>query len=235
MPTFVPREWQTKCLERDHESRCAGQKIFRIDACPGAGKSTMAAMLAASWLNDDALSLDHVLVAAPWKSICQSMAEKFDMLGLDTRERFFYGTKYDAIQKPPTMEATITTYQEISIEETLKLLDFWKAQYGFRFALISDEIHHTKDEFGVWGEFSEEIAKRAERICVMSGTWFRGDGSAIRHVAYDSSGQPILDYKYPYITGVMDGVVRGVTARFVGGTVHLIDHERNERVSALSR
>jgi hypothetical protein len=74
---FVPRDWQKECLQRFQERLDSGANTFVLEACMGAGKSAVAAMIAEALLRQDVI--DHVLVLVPWKSI-QGDPEK-GMLG----------------------------------------------------------------------------------------------------------------------------------------------------------
>jgi Type III restriction enzyme, res subunit len=68
--SFQPRKWQQDCLERFQQKLTEGSTSFILEACPGAGKSAMAAWMAKTLLdvNND-YKVDHVLVLVPWVSI----------------------------------------------------------------------------------------------------------------------------------------------------------------------
>lgn len=228
---FIPRKWQQDCLFRFEETIDRGSNMFVFEACMGAGKSAMAAWLSKHLI--DVYGVDHVLVLVPWKSI-QGDVEKGmlgafgKLMGLDARSRFFTLARRQAKQPIPSLDATITLYQEVCNYATVQTLEMWKEQ-GFRFALICDEIHHTNEINGTWGNYVERIKDLAEYSVFMSGTYFRGDRMPIKCIPLDEEGAPIKDYRYNYRMGVADNVVRSVTTRHINADVLIFDKKANHK------
>jgi superfamily II DNA or RNA helicase len=227
---FVPRKWQKECLERCRQRFDEGRNDFVLEATMGAGKSSMAAWLAKTMIEE--YGVDHVLVLVPWKSI-QGDAEKgmlgsFGELGLDAREFFFTLKRRQACQPIPQNDATVTLYQEVCNQEAIKTLQMW-TQRGFKFALICDEIHHTNEINSSWGAAVEDMAAMASYSVFMSGTYFRGDRKPISCIEREpETDSPIKHFAYTYPQGVKDNVVRSVTTRHINARVTIHDSKFNQ-------
>lgn len=215
-------------------------KYFAVEATMGAGKSSMAAWMADYMLNDASGTFDvnHVLCLVPWKSIqgkldtktndMSGMLDKFDReFGLDSRLRFFTSDRRQVRQPIPHCEATITLYHEVCNEQAVETLRMWK-ETGWKFALICDEIHHTNESEGAWGEYVAQIADEAECVVTMSGTWFRSDEQPIKFIQYGENGKPHVDFRYTYPEGIRDRVVRDAGCQYFDATVNLFNHDTNE-------
>ena len=230
MSSFVPRTWQKECFERFKEQLKQGNTSFVFEACMGAGKSSMAAMLSKSLL--DEYDVDHVLVLVPWKSIQgdvdKGMLGTFSHMGIDARDRFFTFKRRQPRQPRPDLDATITLYQEVCCEEAVETLRMWK-QDGFSFALVCDEIHHTNEINSFWGVYVDQLKALASYSVFMSGTYFRSDKKPISCISLDTEGLPIKHYRFAYASGVKENVVRAVTTRDINAKVLLYDRAADEK------
>ncbi len=230
---FEPRKWQQDCLERFEQKLKEGATSFVLEACMGAGKSAMAALLAKVLLEREPDGVDHVIVLVPWRSI-QGDAEKGMLgafgqtMGLDARDRFFTLARRQARQPRPNMDATITLYQEICCQPAIDTIKMWKAD-GWTFALICDEIHHTNEIDSSWGEYVQEIKNLAAFSIFMSGTYFRADRNPISCIPLDPDGVPVKDFRFTYSSGVKENVVRSVTTRNFNASVSLYDRKTDRR------
>lgn len=228
------RKWQQRFIEVERHTRKIGQKVSVLYACVGSGKSTMAAWVAADWLDDGVC--DFVLAVAPWKSIVSGIQEAFyDCFGLETQDRF-YSRKNERVPviPPPAVEGIVTTYHEVCRNDVISQLRYWKENSGVRFGLILDEVHHAADEQEgrTWGVYSKQIEELAERVLVMSGTMFRPQNNEkICLVPYNANGIPMIDGGYEYKQAVLDRVVRPVTMRWVDPQVEIFDADKNETTS----
>jgi superfamily II DNA or RNA helicase len=209
-----------------------------MEACPGAGKSVMAAEFARHLIESG--QCDFVLAAVPWKSIQgdenSGMIRAFDQRGMDVRERLFVRSARLVEQPLPKHDAVVTTYSEVMTQETVETMTRWHGR-GKRFAVILDEIHHANELRGKWGTYADQLQKLAEMTIVMSGTYFRTDRLPIKFVQYDANGRPILDCEpYQYPQAVRDGVCRPVSCRFVDAKVRYTDTADGEEsyLSAMS-
>jgi superfamily II DNA or RNA helicase len=223
--TFVPREWQIKCHERERESRETGaSKVFFLEACPGAGKSAMAAMIAKEWLQLG--FVDHVVVIAPWRPVVASITEACSKMELTTSRSIFAGTSgYTA---PPSWEVSVTTTSAGCSAKTVEALRQWSDRHGLNYAVIIDEIHHNS-ESGAWGQYADLLGEKAKRIVVMSGTPFRADGMPITFLQYHND-EPSCDYRLGYTDGVREGYVRDVTTRWIRGSATVVDRGNGKTV-----
>ncbi len=224
--TFIPRQWQTACHEREREFRQThgpGTKnAFLIEACPGAGKSAMAAMIAAEWLQQSIV--DHVIIAAPWKPVVASIEKSCSQFQMMTRRNLFYGSGY---QHSPSWEVTALTTTTVCSSKTIEAIKNWKRNDGWRFGLIIDEIHHNSLG-AAWGSYAEIIAEHADYLVCMSGTPFRADGMPIATIEYSPSKELVRHYRLTYEQGVSEGYVRDVTVSWIRGNVSFFDKEENK-------
>lgn len=209
------RSWQKNCLQEfnDHRNHDRSGR-FVFEACPGAGKSLMAATLAWEMLNNEAEPIHFVLTIVPWKSIQGDinggMIKTFDRRGLTVRDRFFVrGARIVSQPVPTHLDAVVTTYAEVMNEEAVDTLRMWKER-GFKFAVIFDEVHHANETDGAWGQYADEIDSLADYTVVMSGTFFRTDGHKITFVDYNDEGIAEPHFQYTYTQGVRDQYVRPV-------------------------
>jgi len=227
--TFEPRKWQQECFERFKQKLAEGSTSFVFEACMGAGKSAMAALIAKFLLDNH---VDHILVLVPLRSI-QGDTEKgmlgtFAEMGLDPRDRFFTFSRRQPRQPRPNMDATVTLYHEVCDQQAIETLKMWKAD-GFTFALICDEIHHTNEISSSWGTYVEQLQALAAYSIFMSGTYFRSDRRPISCIPLDAEGLPVKDYRFTYTSGVKENVVRAVTTRDFDANVLLYDRDSDRK------
>jgi superfamily II DNA or RNA helicase len=220
--TFIPRKWQIECHARERQHRITyrpkSKQAFMIEACPGAGKSSMAAMIAKEWLNRQIVN--HVLIIAPWKPIVASICAKCSEFHLETSRSLFRGTRYHPV---PFWDVTVMTNTGTFSSDILETLRQWRnTGDGWKYGVIVDEVHHCSIA-KPWGQFAETVIENAEYWVAMSGTPFRSDGFPISGLQYDSEGTVIPDYQLTYRKGVEAGYVRDVTVRWFDGEVMLYD------------
>jgi superfamily II DNA or RNA helicase len=227
------RSWQSECLETFNEHRLHDETgRFVFEACPGAGKSLMAATLAWEMLNNEEMPIHFVLVIVPWKSIQGDvnggMIKTFDRRGLSVRDRFFVrGARIVQQPVPTQLDAVVTTYAEVMNEETVDTLRMWKSR-GLRFAVVFDEVHHANESNGSWGEYAEQIDDLCDYTVVMSGTYFRTDGHKIKFVDYNDNGAAEPHYQYSYTSGVRDQYVRPCAFSYTNVELQCIGEDGRE-------
>lgn len=72
------RNWQASCIDQALENYSKGQKHFLCLATPGAGKSTMAAVLAKKLLSNS--QVDFVICFSPSKAIAHGLTDTFEQV-----------------------------------------------------------------------------------------------------------------------------------------------------------
>ena len=234
------REWQNNCLDAfvSHRNK-SKRNTFVFEACPGAGKSHMAAELAWQMCNDDDKQVDLVIVVVPWKSIqgdeSNGMIKAFDQRGLVVRNRLMLrGARIVQQPVPTAFDAIITTYAETMTVEGIETIQLWKSK-GLKISFVFDEIHHASEQKGEWGSLAEEAHESSDMTIVMSGTYFRTDQQPIKFVRYRDNGEPRTDCPpYKYQTAVADRVCRPVAFKFFDAELKCIDEIEGIETHALS-
>lgn len=241
---FEPRQWQVECFKTFEEVVLEqGEPNFVLEACPGAGKSAMAAMMADALLNDDRFQelygVEHVVALVPWSSIQGSVAgpggsagmcKAFADRGLCVRDYLLANNIRVSQPKPSAFDASIITYQSAINPDVFKAIRLWREQAGiWRFALILDEIHHTRATGGTWGEAVEQLKAEASFSICMSGTYFRSDCHPIQFLRYEC-GQPVANFRYTYRQALIDQCVRPVSFRYNDPTFDLYDTDSRKTI-----
>lgn len=203
------RQWQRDALDRFIESD--GEHTFTLEAAPGAGKSRFAAFAAQYALSE--LDIDHVVFVAPWLPILTSVKKNFAPLGLEVRDNFHYDKKRGILQSVPGLHVTLSTYASLCNQTTVDVVKHWMERKNWSFMLILDEIHHTNTVSGKWGAFIERIASMAQKVVVMSGTYFRSDNRPISFLEYEGE-KPKTDYSIGFAECVRQRFTRQVSFRF---------------------
>lgn len=206
------RKWQQDAIDRYVE---CDERCFVLEAAPGAGKSLFAATVASYEINQQSLDISHVICVAPWTPILTSLKKSFSAYKLDCRDKFNYDSAKGVYQRLPNCDVIVDTYQGFCRQLTIDTLERWKASqhYAFRFMLILDEIHHTNTRSGKWGTYLSPIAELADKIVVMSGTYFRNDNSPISFLKYED-GKPRTHYSISYAVCVKERYTRQVSFRY---------------------
>jgi len=238
------REWQQICKDAFADAVNEGRDRFVFEACPGAGKSRMAAELSWFMLNDETLDVDLVVVIVPWKSIQgdeqSGMIQTCDLRGLVTRDRLMLKKgRLPKQPRPRELSVIVTTYAEAMCQEGVDTIELFRNDYGMRVAFIFDEIHHANEANGSWGEYAEQMESQSAMTVVMSGTYFRSDGRKIKFVGYNDNDKPILSTPaYTYTQGVSEQVVRPVGFRYIDAELDCVDSingEETHNVSSIAR
>lgn len=233
------RQWQQDVLDSFIDRRCQGFKTFVFEACPGAGKSYMAAELSWQMLHDEENHIDLVLIVVPWKSIQgdakSGMIQAVDKRGLRCRDRLMIrGARIVQQPVPHNLDAIVTTYSEAMTAEGVETLEMWAAK-ELRIAIIFDEIHHANELNGTWGVNADRAFGCCRNIVVMSGTFFRTDGKPIKFVEYDDDGRPKLSCPpYKFSSAVRDKCVRPVSLKYTDVELRCVHEKNGEEVHSLS-
>ncbi|MEH6814358.1 MAG: DEAD/DEAH box helicase family protein [Motiliproteus sp.] len=200
------RTWQSACvvsaLDTYHWKR-----HFLCLATPGAGKTTMAAELAAQLLEIG--EIDFVLCFAPSVAVTSGLKNTFQR-----RLQKRFDGRIGAVGGAYTYQGMRTLGEE-----------FWSLFDSHRVLVVFDEIHHCagNDQGGLnaWGlEILARIQHKAAFTLALTGTPWRSDKRPIALSEYtDPGGEIQCDYVYGLREAVRDGVCRKPS-------IVLIDNDR---------
>ncbi|WP_028771951.1 DEAD/DEAH box helicase [Shewanella waksmanii] len=190
------RQWQSECVNRALEHFHANQRHFLCLATPGAGKTIMAAEVAAELFEQDLI--DFVLCFSPSVNISQGIQKTFSHR-LECRFDGVIGS----------VGCSYTYQGMLSFKE-----DFWQLLKRNRVLVIFDEIHHcsgsTLEDANAWGEeILLNIQDQAQYTLALTGTPWRSDQAPIVLSHYlDPDNKIQCDYIYGLKEAVRDGVCR---------------------------
>ena len=176
---FTPRLWarQAYGLYLRHPF-----KDFSVNACPGAGKTKFAVMLAYNELHRG--QVDRVDIVAPSRHICDQWQ----------RDMASWGIQLDPenTQESRDCVGRVMTYQRLGMDA-----DSFVCRDRRRTLVILDEIHHAGDS-NSWGDALHTVFASAHRRLLLSGTPFRSDNNPIPFVRYAQGdvGMSISDFTY---------------------------------------
>jgi superfamily II DNA or RNA helicase len=212
-PWLSLRQWQRDAVDRYVDNY--EQKMFVLEAAPGAGKSLFAATIASYELDSGSLGVEHVICIAPWTPIIKSLKKSFGVYDLETREKFRYDDRRGVYQSRPYVPVTIDTYQAFCKQLSVDILDRWvnDSAQKFKFMLILDEVHHTNTSSGKWGSHLLPVVQMAEKVVVMSGTYFRSDSKEIAFLEYENN-KPRTSFSINYSECVANRYTRQVSFRY---------------------
>ena len=178
MTTQPLRPWQATCLNKARSWFVdEGERLFLINAAPGAGKTIAACVIAKSLLDDNLI--DRVVVLAPRSEVVNQWGEDFERI----TDRFMgkvTGRDEDLHQLSMDFCATWSAVQ--GLRDTMT-----EVCQRERILLICDEHHHAALE-KTWGISAEEAFELSAYTIVLTGTPVRSDGSSTVWLNYDARG-----------------------------------------------
>ncbi|PSV49748.1 DEAD/DEAH box helicase [Photobacterium indicum] len=190
------RSWQVECVELVLNHYRDINKNFLCLATPGAGKTIMAAEVAASLYTDD--KIDFILCFSPSISISESIQSTFS-------RRF--NQRFDGVIGAA---GSSYTYQNMLYFKD----DFWQLLKNYRVFVIFDEIHHcagtTLENANAWGEeILVNIKSLATYTLALTGTPWRSDKAPIVLSEYLEPNNKIrCNYIYGLKKAISDNVCR---------------------------
>ncbi|MGF1728731.1 DEAD/DEAH box helicase [Photobacterium kasasachensis] len=190
------RNWQASCIDLALENYSKGQKHFLCLATPGAGKSTMAAVLAKKLLSN--LQVDFVICFSPSKAIAHGLTDTFERV---------LGNKFDGRLGAKGQSLTYHSLNHLD-------RSFWQLFHDFRVLVVLDEIHHcagdTFERANAWGQvILKNVQEHAAYTLALTGTPWRTDAIPICLASYShDTDQIICDFVYGLNEAVNDHVCR---------------------------
>ena len=190
------RKWQAECVDQVLNKFAQNKKHFLCLATPGAGKTTMAAEVAAKLFNKGLI--DFVICFSPGKIIKNDIRSTLEeRMG----ERFdgFIGAKGDSF-----------TYQSMPPPDH----KLWRLLKRYRVLVIFDEIHHCSGsspiDANAWGEkIITNIQHQASYTLALTGTPWRSDNTPIALAEYQGADKKVTcDYIYGLSSAIKDKVCR---------------------------
>ncbi|WP_155666040.1 DEAD/DEAH box helicase [Aliivibrio fischeri] len=190
------RKWQGECVDLVLKHYQQSQKHFLCLATPGAGKSIMAAEVAAQLLIQD--KIDFIFCFSPSTAISQGLAQTFK-----TRLNRAFDGSIGAL-------GASYTYQSLQFFDN----SFWSLLTSHRVFVVFDEIHHCAGlniaDANAWGEeIIKHIQSQAKYTLSLTGTPWRSDNLPISLSTYNHTNSKIkCHYTYGLKQAVKDKVCR---------------------------
>ncbi|OBT04691.1 diguanylate cyclase [Shewanella sp. UCD-FRSSP16_17] len=200
------RQWQHDCVKKALETYKT-QNHFMCLATPGAGKTVMAAELAARLIEMG--KVDFVLCFSPSSEVNESIRITFSRR---LQKRF------DGLMGAI---GSVYTYQSMPSLSP----DFWQLLSTHNVLVIMDEVHHLKGielhNANAWGEeVLVNIQNKAKYTLALSGTPWRSDAAPIVLSRFTEPDNTIhCDFVYGLNQAIADGVCRHPS-------IALIDNEK---------
>ena len=190
------RDWQQTCLNTTKKHYGESSKHFLCLATPGAGKTVLAAEVAAHLF--ETKQIDFVLCFSPSITVAEGIKDTFSRRLNCNFDGIFgsVGCSY--------------TYQNMRFFND----DYWNIIKNHRVLVVFDEIHHcagsSLDDTNAWGEdIVKNIQEQAAFTLALTGTPWRSDLTPIALANYSDPDNIIqCDYTYSLQQAINDGVCR---------------------------
>jgi len=190
------RAWQTACLSAVKKHYSQSYKHFFCLATPGAGKTVLAAKVAAYLF--ETKQIDFVICFSPSSEVANGIRKTF-------AKRL--NCNFDGVIGSVGCSYT---YQNMRFFND----DYWKLLRNNRVLVVFDEIHHCAgssiEDANIWGQdIVKNIQQHAAFTLALTGTPWRSDLLPIALATYsDPDNKIICNYTYSLQQAVNDGVCR---------------------------
>jgi superfamily II DNA or RNA helicase len=190
------RGWQAACLSAVKKHYSQSNKHFFCLATPGAGKTVLAAEVAAYLF--ETKQIDFVICFSPSSEVANGIRKTF-------AKRL--NCNFDGVIGSVGCSYT---YQNMRFFND----DYWKLLKNNRVLVVFDEIHHCAgssiEDANVWGQdIVKNIQHHAAFTLALTGTPWRSDLLPIALATYsDPDNKIICNYTYSLQQAVNDGVCR---------------------------
>jgi superfamily II DNA or RNA helicase len=166
MTTPKLREWQQAAREKANKRfETNAERLFVINAAPGAGKTKVACVIADDLLRGG--GIDRVIVVAPRNTVVDQWAREFAQV---TGRHMMKITSADSIGHISV--DVCATWSAIRGLEDI----FQDICEHARVLVICDEHHHAAIK-AVWGASADSAFAKAHHVLVLTGTPVRSDGA----------------------------------------------------------
>ncbi|WOT05852.1 DEAD/DEAH box helicase [Shewanella youngdeokensis] len=216
------RQWQHDCVKKALVTY-KSQNHFMCLATPGAGKTVMAAELAARLITMG--KVDFVLCFSPSSEVNESIRANFSRRLLK---------RFDGLMGAI---GSVYTYQSMSSLTP----EFWQLLHSHNVFVIMDEVHHLKgtelNNANAWGE--EVLLNIQNQACytlALSGTPWRSDSAPIVLSRFTEPDNTIhCDFVYGLKQAVADGVCRKPNIALIDNDkIRLDDELESETFSSIA-
>jgi len=190
------RVWQEECLSKVKKHYSESHKHFFCLATPGAGKTVLAAEVAAYLFESD--QIDFVICFSPSLEVANGIKKSFSKR---------LNCNFDGVIGSVGCSYT---YQNMRFFND----DYWRLLKNNRVLVVFDEIHHCAgssiDDANVWGQdIVNNIQEQAAFTLALTGTPWRSDLLPISLATYGDPDNKIqCDFIYSLQQAINDGVCR---------------------------
>lgn len=173
------REWQATAIEKClNWFGSENEKLFLINAAPGAGKTICASVIAKQLL--DSNKINRIIVIAPRSEVVKQWGEEFEFV---TGRHMSKVTAADGDIDDFGLDVCATWSAIDGLQDAFQLVC-----KNNDTLVICDEHHHAAVE-ATWGKSADSAFKDAKFGLILSGTPVRADGEEPIWFAYDKAGR----------------------------------------------
>lgn len=201
-----PRKWIQKAFVKYTQNN---NTDFLCVACPSAGKTRFALMVARQLLNEK--KIVKVIIVVPTNYLKSQWAKEAKKIGINIDPDYVTAKYFN--KKTEDYDGIATTFAQVA--KSPLLFEYFTKDPTL---VILDEVHHLAEEKS-WGESLSQAFNKATKRLLLSGTPFRNDNIPIAFVKYDQNNTCIADFEYTLNDGWKDGVIRKVSFEKIGGKV----------------
>lgn len=218
--------WQDICVEKIMRLE---KRTILINACPGSGKTRMAAKLIQKrfeWKQSE-----KVIIVCPNDEIKTQWCDAMKACGVEINPDLDNSTyrNYGVSSSSDEFDGWVFTYAQLANNPKISraVCSRWKTD------LIGDEIHHCGSD-RAWADAITDGFEKRVKAFLLTGTAWRHSPGKIPYVDYDERDIVLTDFDYSYSEAIADGIVRSIRFPIQAGVVRfkwkekLYDLELNE-------
>lgn len=205
-PSPIKRLWQERCFDAYNESN---QRVFVVEAVPGAGKTNVGLRIGHSNLNTDRAR--RVVVVTYTQHLQRQWVDEAHKAGISLDNTWVARDGQEASD----IHGPAVTYHSLGMRENGVFKNAERHAQLCREIptfVILDEVHHAGKE-QAWGIGLERAFEHAVGILPLTGTCFRRGNNRIPFVPYEWNGkeyQSKAHFRYTYAQALADDVCRPI-------------------------